>query len=193
MKSLPRIFMVLASIILVLVFFFPIWSITLIAPQYPSGITMYIWINQITGESPGTLQNINILNHYVGMQFIVPDSIPELKYFQFVVGALILLGLVAAFLNKKGYYLAWIILVIILGILAVYDFYLWEYDYGHNLSPEAPIKVPGMAYQPPLFGKKMLLNFEAYSYPYLGSLFIGISLVLAMLAFILTKKKTVTL
>lgn len=191
MKNLPRIFMVLASIILLMVFFFPIWSITLIAPQYPTGITMYIWINQITGESSGTLQNINILNHYVGMQFIVPDSIPELKYFQIVIGALMVLGLIAAFINKKGFYLAWVILVVILGILAVYDFYLWEYDYGHNLSPEAPIKVQGMAYQPPLFGKKMLLNFEAYSYPYLGSLFIGISLLLAMLAFILTKRKTV--
>ena len=92
MKSHPRIFMVLASIILVLVFFFPIWRITLIAPQYPTGITMYIWINQITGESAGTLENINILIHYVGMQLIEPDSIPELKYFQFVVGALILLS-----------------------------------------------------------------------------------------------------
>jgi copper chaperone NosL len=193
MKSLPRISMTLASIILVLVFLFPIWSITLIAPQYPSGITMYIWINQITGESTGTLQNINILNHYVGMQFIVPDSIPELKYFQFVIGALILLGLVAVFINKKGFYLAWVILVVILGILAVYDFYLWEYDYGHNLSPKAPIKVPGMAYQPPLFGKKMLLNFEAYSYPYWGSLFIGISLVFAFLAFLFRRKKSISL
>lgn len=191
MRSLPRILMVLASLILALVFFSPIWRITLIAPQYPSGITMYIWINQITGETPGTLQNINILNHYVGMQFIEPDSIPELKYFQFVIGALILLGLVIAFLNKKGYYLAWVILLVVLGILAMYDFYLWEYDYGHNLSPEAPIKVPGMAYQPPLFGKKMLLNFEAYSYPYFGSLFIGISLILAMAAFLLTRKNTV--
>lgn len=191
MKSLPRILMVLASLILVLVFFSPIWRITLIAPQYPSGITMYIWINQITGETPGTLQNINILNHYVGMQFIEPDSIPELKYFQFVIGALILLGLVIAFLNKKGYYLAWVILLVVLGILAIYDFYLWEYDYGHNLSPEAPIKVPGMAYQPPLFGKKMLLNFEAYSFPYFGSLFIGISLILAMVSFLLTRKNTV--
>jgi len=190
MKSLPRIFMVLASMTLVLVFFSPIWRITLIAPQYPSGITMYIWINQITGESPGTLQNINILNHYVGMQFIVPDSIPELKYFQFVIGALILLGLVAAFLNKKGFYLAWGILVVVLGILAVYDFYLWEYDYGHNLSSTAPIKVPGMAYQPPLFGKKMLLNFAAYSYPYWGSFFIGISLVFAFLAVLFKRKKT---
>lgn len=193
MKNLPRILMVLASVILVLVFFFPIWRITLIAPQYPAGITMYIWINQITGESPGTLQNINILNHYVGMQMIVPDSIPELQYFKFVVGALTLLGLIAAIINKKGIYLAWVILMIVLGILAVYDFYLWEYDYGHNLSPQAPIKVPGMAYQPPLFGKKMLLNFEAYSYPYWGSLFIGISIIFAFLAFLFNRKKTVSL
>ena len=190
MKSLPRIFMVLASIILVLVFFFPIWSITLIAPQYPSGITMYIWINQITGESPGTLQNINILNHYVGMQFIVPDSIPELKYFQFVVGTLILLGLAAVFFNKKGYYLAWVILIIILGILAVYDFYLWEYDYGHNLSPTAPIKVPGAAYQPPLIGKKIILNFTAYSWPHIGGIFVGASVLFGLAAFWLKHKIT---
>ncbi len=82
MKNLPRILMILASIILVMVFFFPIWRITLIAPQYPTGITMYIWINQITGESPGTLQNINILNHYVGMQIDCPGFHPGIKYFQ---------------------------------------------------------------------------------------------------------------
>lgn len=192
MKNLPRIFMVLASIVMVLVFFFPIWRITLIAPQYPTGITMYIWIHQITGESTGTLQNINILNHYVGMKMIVPDSIPELQYFKFVTGLVMLLGLVAAILNKKWIYLAWVMLVLILGILAVYDFYLWEYDYGHNLSPTAPIKVPGMAYQPPLFGKKMLLNFEAYSYPFWGSAFIGLSIVFAFLAYWFKKIKIVS-
>jgi copper chaperone NosL len=190
MKNLPRILMVIASALLVMVFFFPIWRITLIAPQYPTGITMYIWINQITGESPGTLQNINILNHYVGMKFIVPDSIPELQYFKFVVGALMLLGFIAALVNKRGLVLGWVILVIILGVLAVYDFYLWEYDYGHNLSSSAPIKVPGMAYQPPLFGKKMLLNFAAYSYPHWGSLYIGVSIVFATLAFWFKRKKT---
>ena len=42
------------------------------------------------------------------------------------------------------------------------DFYLWEYEYGHNLDPTAPIQVPGMSYQPPLIGYKMLLNFGAY-------------------------------
>jgi copper chaperone NosL len=48
------------------------------------------------------------------------------------------------------------------------DFYRWNYNYGHNLDPNAAIQVPGMAYQPPLIGFKQLLNFGAYSIPDLG-------------------------
>ena len=48
------------------------------------------------------------------------------------------------------------------------DFYRWEYNYGHNLDPTAPIRVPGMSYQPPLIGYKQLLNFGAYSIPAAG-------------------------
>ena len=48
------------------------------------------------------------------------------------------------------------------------DFWKWEYNYGHNLSTDAPIQVPGMSYQPPLIGYKQLLNFGAYSIPDIG-------------------------
>ena len=188
MKNLPKILMLLAVFALVPIFFFPIWQVTLFAPQYPDGITMFIWINKITGDSPGTLQNINILNHYVGMQKIEPGSIPELKYFQYVIGMMGLTGLGLAFTDKKYYYLGWVGALAILGALGIFDFYLWEYDYGHNLSPTAPIKVPGMVYQPPLFGKKMLLNFEAYSYPHWGSFFFGLATVLGAGAFLLKKR-----
>jgi copper chaperone NosL len=190
MKALPRFLMVVAAIMLIFLFLFPIWKITLVAPQYPGGISMYIWINKITGDSPGTLQNINILNHYVGMKFIVPDSIPELKYFPFVIIGMGLLAIVFAIINKKYLFLAWGILFVVLGILGIYDFYLWEYDYGHNLSPTAPIKVPGMAYQPPLFGTKMLLNFKASSYPAWGSVFFILSVILGFLAFFTGKRKS---
>lgn len=183
--------MALAALLLVFVFFFPIWSITLIAPQYPHGITMFIWINKISGDGPGTLQNINILNHYVGMQFIDPDAIPELKYFPYVIGFMGLLAIILSVIGNRKLYLAWAIVFIVLGILGIYDFYLWEFDYGHNLSPTAAIKVPGMSYQPPLLGKKMLLNFEAWSLPYWGSLFFGMSVISGMLAFILSKRKKV--
>ena len=80
MKKLPRILMILAAASLLTLFLFPMWKIILYAPQYPDGVEMHIWINKISGTSPGTLQNVNILNHYIGMKFIEPDSIPELKF-----------------------------------------------------------------------------------------------------------------
>lgn len=181
--------MLVGALLLLLLFVTPLWRITLLAPQYPGGITMYIWINKITGDSEFTLQNINILNHYVGMQFIEPDSIPELKYFPYIIGAMSLFGVITAFLKSKKLVLTWIIAMVVLGILGIYDFYLWEYDYGHNLSANAPIKVPGMAYQPPVIGSKMLLNFEAISYPYWGGLFLGLSILLAFVSYFIMAKK----
>jgi len=178
MKKAPNLLMLAASLLLLLLFAVPLWRITLEAPQYPEGISMYIWINKITGDSEYTLQNINILNHYIGMKYIEPDSIPELKYFQYVVVFMVVFGLLSAFSTSKYLKLSWVVLLLVLSGLGVYDFYLWEYDYGHNLSPTAPIKVPGMVYQPPLFGTKMLLNFNAASYPHWG----GMALMAAIVA-----------
>lgn len=104
MKIVSRWLMAIAALLLLMLFVFPIWQITLIAPQYPDGITLYIWVNQITGDSPGTLQNINILNHYVGMKYIEPDSIPELTYFPYIIGFMTVLGLIFAFIGKRILY-----------------------------------------------------------------------------------------
>ena len=178
-------YLFLAGVLLLLfVFVFPLWQITLYAPQYPDGINLYIWVNKITGA----IQNINILNHYIGMQYIEPDSIPELKIFPYIVIGMVAIGVILGIINNKWGFLGWSTVLIILGTLGIYDFYLWEYDYGHNLDPNAPIKIPGMTYQPPLFGRKMLLNFDARSYPYWGSLFIGLSVLFTMTAFVLKKK-----
>ena len=115
---------------------------------------MFIWINKLSGDKPGTLQNINILNHYVGMKMIEPESIPELDYFPKIIIGMSVLGLILVFTNNKKLWLVWGILLLALCALGVYDFYLWEYDYGHNLADDAPIKIPGQAYQPPLIGSK---------------------------------------
>lgn len=189
MKNRSKILSIVAVLLPLLLFVFPLWRITLTAPQYPNGVSMYIWINKITGDTPSTLQNINILNHYVGMKYIEPDSIPELSYFPYVVIGIVVLGLIAAFSGKSKLILAWSILFLILSALAIYDFYLWEYDYGHNLSDTAPIKVPGMAYQPPLFGTKMLLNFKADSYPEMGGIVMGLSILLGFTSYFISKKK----
>lgn len=180
--------MALAVPALLMLFVFPMWQIILYAPQYPDGVQMLIWINKVGGETAATLQNINILNHYVGMKFIEPDAIKELVYFPYIIMAMAALGLLAALINRKGLFLGWAVLMIVLAAAGLYDFYLWEYDYGHNLSPTAPIEIPGASFQPPLFGTKFILNFTAQSFPHIGGYFAGLSIFLAALAWWLKRK-----
>jgi len=79
-------------------------------------------------------------------------------------------------------------LFIILAAIGLYDFYMWEYDYGHNLNPHAAIKIPGMVYQPPLIGSKMLLNFNAISLPNISFYILFFTVVLAVIALILDRR-----
>ncbi len=180
--------MMLAAVSLLALFVFPMWKVVLYAPQYPDGVEMHIWINKIGGISPGTLQNVNILNHYVGMQMIEPDSIKELQYFQYVIMGMVALGFIIGLVNKKSLFLIWTILLVTLCTLGMYDFYLWEYDYGHNLSDTAPIKIPGASFQPPLIGSKVILNFVAVSLPHIAGYFVGLSILLGFAAWWLKSK-----
>ena len=188
MNNKSKIILVIASLILILTFFFPLWSIDLEAPQYPEGIGLRIWINQITGFHPNDLNSINGLNHYIGMKEIVPDATPELKIMPFIIIFLILFGLISGISGKRSLVYIWIVLFFVVAAVGLYDFYMWEYDYGHNLNPHAAIKIPGMAYQPPLIGSKMLLNFNAISMPHMGSYILVAAVVLAVLAIIIDKK-----
>lgn len=130
----------------------------------------------------GNVDQINILNHYIGMKHIIPKEIPELKIVPFLFFGLILLGFVVLFLNRPGLGYIWSILLVLGALLGIADLYRWGYDYGHNLNPEAPIKIPGMSYQPPLIGHKTLLNIDSYSVPDIGGYLIGIATILAFVA-----------
>lgn len=188
MHSTSKKLLLISSILIIGVYFFPLWKINLEAPQYPEGLGLRIWVYQITGLKENDLQNINGLNHYIGMKHIDPDDIPELKIMPFIIGFMIAFGLFNAFKgNRKTVYI-WIILFLILGAIGLYDFYIWEYNYGHNLDSNAPIKVPGMTYQPPLIGSKQLLNINAISLPSVSSYLILISVVLSFIALIIDKK-----
>ena len=188
MKTQSKIIIVVASLLLVLTFFFPIWYIDLEAPQYPEGIGLEIWLNKITGQKPHDLANINGLNHYIGMKEINPDAIPELKIMPFIIIFLVVFGLVSGISGKRSLVYIWIILFIVVAAVGLYDFYMWEYDYGHDLNPNAAIKIPGMAYQPPLIGAKMLLNFNAISMPHLSSWILVVAVVLSLIALYIDKK-----
>lgn len=164
MSLTSRILIATGSLAMVLVYFVPVWSIYLIAPQYPEGLSMQIWLNKITGQ----VDIINGLNHYIGMKHIKADMFPEFSFLVYVLGFFIMLGFTVAITGKRKLLFGYLVLSIIGGAAALVDFYLWGYDYGHDLDPTAAIQVPGLSYQPPVIGHKKLLNFDSYSYPDIG-------------------------
>ncbi len=170
-------------------YFFPLWSIELGAPQFPEGLGFRIWLDKITGFNENDLNSINGLNHYIGMQAIQPDSIPELKYMPYIVGAMIFLGLISFLINKKPVYLSWLILMTIVLIAGLVDFYIWEYNYGHNLNPMAAIKIPGTSFQPPLIGSKQILNMRAVSLPDIGGILVFVSTIMIIYTLIKSRKQ----
>jgi len=181
LSKTARLLLATSALLLVGTFLFPLWRIALIAPQYPEGLGLLIKVNTVTGVEPQDLQNINGLNHYIGMKAIEPDSIPELTLMPIALAALMLSGLAVAWLGRRSLAKAWVALFFIGSLAGLADFWYWQYDYGHNLDVEnAPIKVPGMSYQPPLFGRKQLLNFTATSWPDLGGMAAFASLAVAM-------------
>lgn len=198
--------MIIGAAALLTLFFFPLWHIQLIAPQYPEGLGMYIYINNIEGATEFDIQNIDGLNHYIGMKTIPkPDEMWEFSVFPKVVIGLVALGVIIGILGFLGIlppiaYLIWFILAAVLGLLGIYDFNLWLVDYGGNLDPNASIKLldPNgnpMVYKPPLLGHKKLLNFDVDSWPALGGWMMGLSFALVLLSYwlgIRSRKKTNT-
>lgn len=181
MSILSRIIIGLGSLIMILAIFVPVWSIYLIAPQYPEGLSMQIWLNKITGQ----VEIINGLNHYIGMKHINADMFPEFKFLTYILLAFVLFGLVVAVTGSRKLLFIYLIASVLGGIAAIADFYKWGYQYGHELDPSAAIQVPGLSYQPPLIGHKKLLNFDAFSYPDTGSwIIVGVTLLFAIIWFI---------
>lgn len=185
LSGISKALLFLAALFLITSLFVPIWNIYLDAPQYPEGLMLQIWANKLGGD----VDIINGLNHYIGMKTLHANDFIEFTVLPYIIGAYAFFFLVTAFAGKKkGLYIA-LGLFILFGIVAMADFWKWEYNYGHNLDPDAAIKVPGMSYQPPLIGFKQLLNFGAYSVPATGGwLFVAAGVLLVVAAILELKK-----
>src|SRR5688572_22764783 len=82
------------SIIVIILFLttlwlFPMWRIDLRAPQYPGGLSMQIWLNDVKGD----VAIINGLNHYIGMKTIHKDDFAEFVYLPIVMLTFMVLGI----------------------------------------------------------------------------------------------------
>lgn len=177
---ISRIMLLFAAMMLVGSVHVPIWQIDLDAPQYPEGLRLLIYADEIGGD----VEIINGLNHYIGMKTLHTDDFFEFTILPYILYAFAGLSLLVMLIGKRSLLYALLITFALFGIVSMVDFWRWEYNYGHNLDPNAAIIVPGMAYQPPLIGFKQLLNFGAYSMPTVGGwLLVGSGLLFFIASF----------
>ena len=192
------IIMIIGSLLLLGLFKFPLWNIMLGAPQYPDPLGMNIYIQGIEGVEEFDIQNINGLNHYIGMRTIPKvEDMWEFRVFPTVIGIMVGLGVLIGLLGFFGkvsykWFLGWFILMSILGVMGMYDFNLWLIDYGTNLDPKAIMKLENldgtpMSYKPPLLGYQKMLNFDVDSWPATGAYMIFVGMMLTVVAFFVGK------
>lgn len=185
LKTISRVLLFFCGLTLLVVLYIPIWRIELNAPQYPEGLMLLIYADKLGGS----VDIINGLNHYIGMKTLHEKDFAEFGVLPGIVIFFSTAFMLAGLIGKRKWMNGLLVLFILFGIIAMTDFWRWEYQYGHDLNPDAAIRIPGMAYQPPLIGFKQLLNFGAYSIPDSGGwIFVAVGAVLLVLVVIEGKR-----
>jgi copper chaperone NosL len=177
-STLSKILLVTSAVLLAISIFVPIWQIDLDAPQYPEGLNLKIYADNLAGD----VDIINGLNHYIGMKTLHAADFIEFTILKYIISFFAAFAIFVAIVGKRKFLVSLFSFFVIFGIVAMIDFWRWEYNYGHDLNPHAAIIVPGMAYQPPLIGFKQLLNFGAYSVPDIGGWMFIVSGLLMLVA-----------
>ena len=185
----PRILLIAASLLLGAIYVFPLWRLTMFAPQYPEGLRMAIYSYKLEGGNGGQdIREINVLNHYIGMRDLAAEDFNEFKWMPFVVGALGLLFLRAAMHGTVAHLVDVAVLYLYFTAFALWSFAYKLYSYGHTLDPTAAVKVD--PFMPPMFGFKQLANFEVYSYPAAASYALGgVAVALAIAVFLAWRER----
>ncbi len=140
----------------------PLWTMTLHAPQYINGLRLVIDGRGASGD----VDELNELNHYIGMQPIKTDGFRELGLFVPGIAALALGVLLTAVTSWRvirwlAVFGLWALPVVFLADLQ------WRlYQFGHSLSREAAFRLP--AFTPHVFGPTVVMNFNISALPGLG-------------------------
>ncbi len=168
-----RVLLALAVVPLVLSFLMPLWRITLTAPQYPSGLYVDIFSYMVKGGNNGQhLQEINTINHYIGMHHIDRAALTDLDWMPFALGILALLTLRVAAIGSVRSLVDLSVISMYVLFFALGRFYYKLYQMGHDLDPTAPVRVP--PFTPIIFGKGDIANFTIESYPRGGAICVGL-------------------
>jgi hypothetical protein len=184
-----RLLLLLAAAVVASALFFPLWKVSLTAPQYQEGLELFVypWKIQGGGLNGNDLNEINNLNHYIGMKPIRQTDFTEMQVMPFMFGVFILLALRAAVFGQMAALIDLFVTAAYFGAFSIGAFYYRLYTYGHNLDPHAPVHIE--PFTPVLFGTQRIANFTQSSYPMLGTYLLCVFMALLLLAIWFSRKE----
>ncbi len=185
-----RILILVAVVVLLPSYFFPLWNMSFYSNQYTDGLFLHIYSYQLEGgKTPNRddLREINSLNHYIGMRPLLESDFSEFTWVPLVIGLLMILALRAMVLGKMSNLVDVFVLFTYFGLFSMWSFYHRLYMYGHNLDPTASIKV--QPFTPPFFGSKQIANFTVNSFPGPASYALFGFALLLLIAILLSAKR----
>lgn len=169
--------------------FLPLWRIQLVAPQYQEGLTLEMYTYKIVAGNGGNdLQEINTLNHYIGMKPIAEADFIEMQWIPFAIGAFVLLALRAAVIGRLTTVVDLTVLFCYFSAFSLGSFAYRLYTYGHHLDPKAPMTIE--PFMPVLIGSQQIANFVQTSLPLWGSVSLALFLPALLAAIWLSRKET---
>jgi hypothetical protein len=168
-----RLLLLGAAAAVVAAVFLPLWKIRLVAPQYQEGLALHIYAHKLVGGNGGQdLNEINTLNHYIGMRHLSQADFVEMKWLPFAFGIFALLALRAAAIGRMVSLVDLGVLFLYFGAFSLGNFYFRLYTYGHDLDAHAPMTIA--PFTPILLGSQRIANFVQTSLPQSGALLLGL-------------------
>lgn len=169
-------------------FFFPLWHIHLEAPQYPEGLDLWIYAHELAAGNEGQdLAEINILNHYIGMQELREVDFVEMTMIPLALGFFMLFGLRAIVFGVMQNLVDVLMLFVYFSLFSFANFAYRMYRFGHNLDPTAPINPD--PFMPALIGSNQIANMTQTSMPSGGTWLLFAALVAMLLAVFQSRKE----
>jgi len=169
----PSALLMLATLLLMVSMFLPYWSMTMLAPQYPKGLKVEVYVNHLEGD----MREIDELNHYLGMPTLDEGGRLERSISIISIVALGLLLMAGVFVHNQW---AGLLALPVIGYPLVFLADLWFilYRYGHSIDPASALGGAIDPFTPPLWGKGQVgqfgtvANFELGFYLAIASVFI---------------------
>jgi hypothetical protein len=178
----PTLCLLAAAIMLVVSIFLPYWSLVLHAPQYPKGLVVHAYVNRVEGD----VQEIDSLNHYIGMRPLAEAAQFEKTISVFSIAAIALLVVAAVFIHSP-----WALLLslpaILLPVVFLADLFFWLNNFGQNLDPNAALSNAVEPFTPTILGEGLIGQFRTTAYADIGLLLAAGASVLIIVGLLLQR------